>query len=128
MFKKLLTILVFLLMLSIPAQPMELTTVIYNVTDTSATFEFMVALPIKAVNPKLYLEYGLDKTYGKSVILELSKERTGGLSVTAPAIITGLSPGVIYHYHLLIVDKANKINIKSMDDWFETSVNKKQIL
>lgn len=107
---------------------MQLTTIIYDVTDTSATFEFMVGIPIVSNHPMLYLEYGLDERYGNSIPIELKHETMGGLAVTFPATLTNLAPGTKYHYHLVIKDIKAKINIHSMDSDFITGTKKKQSL
>lgn len=111
-----------------PAKSMEVTTVIYNITDVSVTFQFMVMIPIRSSNPNLYLEYGLDETYGNIIPIELKHETIGGLSVTVPATVSGLNAGTKYHYHLVIKDRSAKLQIHSMDNDFTTAEDKKQSL
>jgi hypothetical protein len=128
MFRKWILILSFLLFMSIPVRSMELTSVVYNVTDSEATVQFMVVIPIISNHPVLILEYGVDQKYGKEIPIELKQETMGGLSVTVPATIVDLSPGTKYHFHLVIKDRAAKINIHSMDSDFTTATGKKESL
>jgi hypothetical protein len=126
--KRYIFILAFLLFITIPAQSMELTSVVYDVSDTKVTIQFMVVVPIISNHPVLYLEYGVDQKYGQTVPIQLKQETLGGLSVTYPATIEDLTPGTKYHFHLVIKDKSARINIHSLDSDFTTATKKKESL
>jgi phosphodiesterase/alkaline phosphatase D-like protein len=115
--KKILTTLIFLLMLSMPAQAIQVASIIYNVTSTSATIDFVLEV---SDNSKIILEYGVDQTYGKTVELVVSEKKVNGLFMTVPLTINKLKPNTEYHYRVTIHDGSGNFNTLSLDATFNT--------
>jgi len=68
-----------------------------------------------------YFEWGLDTTYGTKIDMtssvNISEITTAARSLSSPAL-TGLTPGVTYHYRLVIV--TNSITVRGNDVTFTT--------
>jgi len=119
MLKKCLSILILLFLLVIPVQAIQLMSIIYDVTPTTATIDFVLEV---SNSSKIVLEYGTDETYGKRVDLMLSKKKVRELLMTVPVTINNLKPNTEYHYRVIIHDTSENLDMVSLDSTFTTEV------
>lgn len=117
MIKKCFSILVLLFLLVLPVQAIQLMSIIYGVTATSATVDFVLEV---SGSSKIILEYGVDETYGKTVELMLSDKKVKDLFMTVPVTINNLKPNTEYHYRIIIHDDYENLNVVSLDSTFNT--------
>jgi hypothetical protein len=90
-----------------PASPPAVTTSgATSVTSTGAQINGIVNP--NGLSTTYHFDYGTDAGYGKSTAASSAGSGTNGISVNA--VLSGLSPGTVYHYRLVATNSAGTTN------------------